>query len=183
MNFLKQGRRGFTYREMIYGIGGWCVFLAVLYGVQTARLYMLERKFDMTKQRLVSLDAEKERQIELIKLVSKKRAGISARHDLASILANRPRWLGMLRAITRSLPSDVWLDFLDVRLDKDWYRVEIKGKAKSQRELTEFVLQLEETGYFNKTTLENTQLSEVQAGTFDFEIFTEPVAQKLLRDE
>jgi len=183
MNFLKQGRRGFTYRDMIYGIGAWCVFLGILYGVQVGRHYMLERDIASMKQHLASLSGEKERQIDLIRTMSKKRAGISARHDLASILANRPRWMGMLRAISRSLPADVWLDVLDVKVDKDWYTIKIDGKAKSQRELTEFILKLEETGYFNKTSLENTQLSETQAEVFDFEVLTEPVAQKLLRDE
>ena len=183
MNFLKRGASGLTYRSMIYGFVAWCVFLGILFGIQIGRSYSMSRKVDITKQRIVSLDAEKERQIELVKVVSKKRLGVSARHDLVSILANRPRWERMLREIKRALPAGVWLDSLNVKQEGDWYKVEMTGNAKSQRMLTSFILQLEESGYFSKTALDNTRLSKDQSATFEFEMSTEPVARRLLRDD
>jgi len=183
MNFLKQGSSGFTYRGMIYGLIAWCLFLGLLLGIQVGRSYMIKRDIELAKQRIVSFDTEKERQIELIKIVSKKRMGVSARQDLASILANRPRWERMLREIKRALPAGVWLDSLNVKQEGNWYKVDMTGNAKSQRMLTSFILQLEESGYFSKTALDNTQLSGNKSAAFEFELGTEPVARRLLRDD
>jgi len=183
MNFLKDGASGLTYKEMLYVLFAWLLFLSLLYGVQYFRMQGLKQELVVTRERVGSLDAEKDRQIEMVKLVGKKRVGLSARHDLVSIIANRPRWENMIRAMSRALPSDVWLESVRAAPKGEWYSVEIAGKTKSQRALTTYILKLEESGFFSRTTLEGTQLADAKAGVFDFKLTTEPVAQRLLRDE
>ena len=183
MNFLKHGALGFTYKGMLYGFVAWLVFLGVLFGIQTARIFNFEKELSVARAKLVSLDSEKDRQIEMVRLVGKKRMGTSSKYDLATILANRPRWESLLRALTRSLPSDVWLDSVNVEPHADWYKVEMTGKARTQRALTGFILQMEGSGYFSKTALDKTELSDSQTGAFDFKLVSEPVAQRLLKDE
>ena len=44
MNFLKHGALGFTYKGMLYGFVAWLVFLGVLFGIQTARIFNFEKE-------------------------------------------------------------------------------------------------------------------------------------------
>ena len=183
INFLNQGARGFTYRGMIYGIVAWTMFLALLFGLQMLRTLSLEKEIDVGKQRLTFLNAEKEREIALVRAVGRKKAGVSAKQDLLSIIASRPRWAGMLRALSLSLPPDVWLDSVNVEPVGEWYSVKVAGKAKTQKDLTSFILKLEESGFFSKTALNKTGALDAEADAFDFYVTTEPVSQRLLTDD
>lgn len=183
MNFLKHGGSGLTYKTLAYGLAGWIVLLTLIYAFQYGRLWLLRDDVVQTKSRLSKLNQEKEKQVELIKLMSNRRVGITAQDNLATIIANRPRWSGMLKGIARSLPADVWLDSIKVKGGgEEWYTILIHGEAKSQRALTDFILRMESSGLFTKTALDNTKLASEASGTVNYELSTQPVMKKLVED-
>lgn len=183
MNFLRHGRSAFTYRTMIYGLAAWCLFLIVLYGLEVLRFAWVQRSVEDSKTQLAQLNEEKDRQLELMRTVGKKRGGTVSNDNIASILAGRPRWSGAMRAMIRSLPADVWLDGVNVTggSGDEWYSIRVTGKTKSQRALTTFIMQLENSGYFRQTALTNTKLTRA-GGAFQYELTTQPVARKLAED-
>lgn len=182
MNFLRHGRSGITYRTMIYAISAWCLFLVMVYGLGMLRWVWVQRNVEGAKAELALLNEEKDRQLELMRTMGKKRGGPVSKDNIASILGSRPRWSGTMRAMIRSLPADVWLEGVNVTGGGDeWYTIHVNGKARSQRALTGFILQLESSGYFRQTALTNTKLTQ-SGGVFQYELTTQPVAQKLAED-
>ncbi|MFH1830839.1 MAG: PilN domain-containing protein [Pseudomonadota bacterium] len=182
MNFLKRGGSGFTYRSLIYAIAAWCIFLIALYSIQVLRYLDVRDDIKDAKTQVVKLNEEKEHQIDLVTVLSRKRIGASGKGDVASIIAHRPRWSNILRGLTRVLPSDVWLDSVNISGGGDeWYVLTIKGKSKSQRSLTNFILKLESSGIFMKTALDNTKKAS-DSEIIDYELSTQPVMKKLFQD-
>lgn len=184
MNFLKQGSSGLTYKSLVYGLAGWVVLLGVIYGIQFLRYWLLRDEMTQAKHQVTNLNEEKEKQVEMIKLMSNRRIGVSAQENLTVIIANRPRWSRVLQEIARALPSDVWLDSIKVKGGGDeWYTILIRGEAKSQRVLTDFILRLESSGLFAKTALDNTKLASKASGSVSYELSTQPVMKKLMEDD
>ncbi len=184
MNFLKHVGRGFTYRSMLYIVAGVFVLLIGIYGVQLIRAYEIGRGVDAANREILRLNAEKEQQIDLIRSIGSKRVNVESKQNITSIIALRPRWSKILRGLVRSLPADVWLDGVTLAGGGDEpYSLRINGKAKSQRVLTTFILQLDSSGLFRKTSLENTKQSEDKTATVDFEMSTQPSMKRLTEDD
>lgn len=183
MNFLKHVGRGFTYRDMFYILGAWCVFLVIIYGIQILRLYNVTSRMAQLKEQSTQFSTEKDNQIKMLKSINKKFVATTAKDNVASIISSRPRWSKILRGLVRALPSEVWLDGIAVAGGGDeWYALKIKGKAKSQRALSTFIMRMEASGLFSHTALENTKLTDEKAGFFDYEMSTQPVTKELLSD-
>ncbi|HPW45617.1 MAG TPA: hypothetical protein PKU96_04520 [bacterium] len=66
MNFLAQSRKGFTYKTMLIALGGWCVFLLLMHGLQFARYYYLGRSLASAKEKAMLIEAEKEENLSRI---------------------------------------------------------------------------------------------------------------------
>ena len=183
MNFLKHGGGRFTYRSFVYGLAAWCVFLAMLYGIQFLRYLDVKGDIKDTKMQVAKFNEEKDRQIDLVKELGRTRVGTNATGDIASIIGNRPRWSKILRGFTHALPPDVWFDIMGVTGgDEEWYVLEMKGRAKSQRSLTNFIMKLESSGLFMKTALDNTKQAGDGTGNIIYELRTQPVMEKLFQD-
>lgn|GEM_PF-1486057 len=184
MNFLRHVGRGLTYKGMFSLLAGWCAFLALIYGIQYLRAHDIDRDVNAAKDQIVALNAAKERQIEFVRSFGKKRMTVAAKENIETIIALRPRWSKVLRGLVHALPADVWLEGVTVGGGvEEWYTLEIKGRAKTQRALTTFILQLEGSGLFRRTALENTKQAEDKTGIFEYELSTQPVMKRLTEDD
>ena len=56
MNFMKHGRKGITYKGMLYGLVVWCAFLMLLYGIQMLRYYWVVRDIEVSKELVKALE-------------------------------------------------------------------------------------------------------------------------------
>lgn len=180
MNFLIQGKGTFTYKKMLMIFIWWFVFLTLLYGFQMARQYLVKRDMAITKKTIDMLNQEKDKQITVLQAVGRRRMGSSVRQDLTGILENRPKWSGVLNALSRSLPSQLWLESVSTELSAEGiYSLNLVGKAKSQRDITNFIMMMESKGLFSRTSLIKTKKSETAEGIFEFEMTTRPVLSKV----
>jgi len=175
MNFLQQSRSAITYATLLKVLVIWCVFLAFLFGVQVLRELNIKREMRNAKEAANALNMEKDGHLERIQRVSRLRVGLSAKEGLSAILQNRPRWSKVLKNLTDSLPSKVWLDSVSVVDSKTGdYEIEMFGKAKSQRALTNFIMRVESSGSFSGTSLVTSRLSGDKKGLLEYEISTRP---------
>lgn len=182
INFLIRSRSKFTYRRILYIFAVWFSILIVLYGLQLVRYAYLERSVAAARESFERLNAQKEKHIELIEALSRRNVGLSARKDLSGILEVRPRWSLVLRALTRRLPPQVWLGEMRVYQDeKEVDVMEIKGRAKSQRALTTFVMQIESEGKFDRTELVGTRRIADTKGVLEYDLRTYPIMAAFLR--
>lgn len=169
MNFMGTGYKYFTYKFMIIAFAGWIVFLGSLYGIQHLRQFIVNVEIKSANEELAKIENEKELQLKLIQKISRRRVGISSKKGLTAILSNRPMWFNILGVLTKSLPAQVWLDSVAVIRDKEGVRLlEVKGRAKTQRMLTTFIMDIEQSSIFDETSLITTkQTDEGDAILFD----------------
>ena len=179
MNFLRRGKAVFTYKTMLFIIGGLCAFLAALYGVQALRQLGIKRDIRLIKEEIEQLNERKDRQLKLVEEVSRKRVGVSDKERLAGILQAGPRWSNVLKVLTSRLPGQVWLDGIRVAEDsEDELMLVVLGKSRSQRALTNFMLRLESSGKFRRTMLVGTKQTEGSEGALRYEIKTYPLLSR-----
>lgn len=180
---MRQVGRGFTYRHMLFAMAGWFAFMGLLYGIQLLRLHAIDSDVEMQRQQIGQLDAEKEKQMDIVKGLGRQQLVFSGKQNIQVLIAMRPRWSKTLRALAHALPVEVWLDGVTVAEGGDeWAKLQITGKAKSQRVLTTFILQLEGSGFFSKTALDKTRLESEKTGGLEFEMSTQVVLRRLLQD-
>jgi Tfp pilus assembly protein PilN len=177
INFLEQGHGILSYRMMVYALIAWLLFLCFLVGIQFLRTVLLDKAILHAKEAAVILEREKDNQMKQVQSVTKQSFGISAKLGFSDIILHRPRWSVVLSEMTRSLPPQVWLNSVDVKeLKEGDYEIELGGKAKTQRVLTNFIMRLESTGAFRRTTLENSKAAEGESTLIEYTISTQPVA-------
>lgn len=177
VNFLDEQRGRFTYRNMLVIMAVWCGILFLVLGFLWIRELMLFEKLDDAKEGIKLLNDQKEQFIKVVEVASKKQVGTTAQDDLAQILTDRPLWSNVLGLLTRALPSHVWLSAISVAKDKDQIpKVDIKGKTKSQRALTDYVIKLETSGKFRGAQILQTKLGD--GNVFDFEMEIYPLLDK-----
>lgn len=183
VNFLKMGGSAFSYKVMLYCIAGWAVFLGVLHASQYGRIYLIQRGSAKEKARIVELNKQKDKQLEMIQALNLQKLGATVKQDLVGILARRPRWSEALDYLTKNMPSQVWLSGVTIKPDiKGDYLISINGRAKSNRALTNFVMQLESSGMFSKTALIGTKASDFEKDAIEYDINTVPMLQKFQGD-
>ncbi|MBI5643921.1 MAG: PilN domain-containing protein [Deltaproteobacteria bacterium] len=99
----------------------------------------------------------------------KKRLGVTA--DLND---KRISWSLILKKLSHDIPDGVWLRALstsDVQ-DSAGKKLRFLGSAKSNRVLADFVFKLENSGYFQDSTLSYSQKRESGGSSvYDFEIY------------
>ncbi len=179
MNFLKGGSATLTYRTMIKIMAVWIVFMAFIFGIQILRGVLLEREVVSEKRKIEELNAKKSVHLKRIESVSRRRVGDSTKEILGEILQQSPRWSQVFKGLTSRLPAQVWLDLISVKLDEnDKQYIRMKGKAKSQRELTNFILSLESSSQFSRTVLVGTKRAESGGGELLYEISSYPILSK-----
>lgn len=176
MNFLQQSRVAFSYRTMLVIFLGWCLLLAAVGGAGVLRQKYAEHEIAQMKVRLEELNAQKGQQLKELEAIDKERLGASVKEDLRVVLSKRPYWSKVLRRLTKSLPAQVWLSSINISKDKgNDYKVVIQGQAKSQRELTNFMLNLEKDNAFRRAELAKTKKLE---GVLGYEIISVPNLSK-----
>ncbi len=177
VNFLQQERHGLNYKNMVFLLIGWCLLLALAYGAQLGRQHLVVREIRAEREVIAKLDEEKDQHLEKAAQYYRRRLGGTSHSDLQAILENRPSWSHVLRELTQQLPGQVWLDSVKIMLHaSEGFLIEITGKAKSQRRITNFLMQLESSGMFVDTELDNTVRGK--GGTDDIWVFrltTHPV--------
>ncbi len=177
MNFLDHGKKGMTYLSMLKVLVAWIVILASFYVFSVFRVHFLQNSILEVKSAIDALNAQKEGSLKQIQQASRKRVGSSAKKGYSSIIQNRPMWSKVLAEITGSLPPQVWLDSIHIVKDEQGGdRLEIKGRAKSQRALTNFIMKIESSEVFSGTAIVHTKNSEKYKGVLDYEITTVPQA-------
>ena len=180
MNFLaRRGKAAFTYKTMVFAFGALCVFIAALYGMQMIRELGIKRSIRLTKKEIGQLNKLKDKQLKLVEEFSRKRVGVTDRERLAVILQSGPRWSRVLSGIAGRLPGHVWLEVIRVAEDKeDEIMLIVRGKTRSQRALTNFMLRLESNGKFKRTMLLGTKRAEGGEGELRYEIKTYPMLSR-----
>lgn len=179
MNFLRQRGGAFTYRSMLLVIAGCLAFLFLAWGLLLLREMGIRGDLSVAKKAIENLNAQKDRQIELLSALGKERVGTAAKEDLTGILTRRVRWSAVLKAVTRSLKPQMWLNSVAVEREGEAEpRLRIKGKARSQRSLASFIMQLESGGMFRRTEQAAAKRTEGGEGMFDYEIFTIPAVKR-----
>ena len=183
MNFLRRGEGGLTYKGAVYIMILWVCFLGVVYGLQFIQYLSVKSDVKSTKVNISQLVREKDEQIDKVRKIRKDKGGLTAQESLEGILTERPRWSRVISSLARALPADVWLSSVKVEGGgEDWYAILIRGEAKSQRSLTNFILKLESSGLFNKTALGKTKLKGKgkEGAVISYELSTQPVLRKLI---
>lgn len=181
MNFLRHRAAGFTYRHMMFIIVGWCLFLGLIGSTQILRQVYIGMNIKGANKELVEMNKLKEEQLTKIRSLSQKDVGKSVKENLTTMLESSPQWSKMLRYMTRKLPAQVWLDSLKIVEEKEkegGYILNVEGKTKSQRALTNFILTIEKDGVFKNTEIISTKL---EAGSADLLVYTlksNPVVSK-----
>jgi len=159
---------------MVLALGVWCAFLTFIYGIQFSRQLYVKYELKSIKEKSLQLENQKQVHLEKIQKISKRRIGISAKEGVSTILQNRPKWSSVLGNLTRSLPRQVWLDSIVVVKDEEGsYKLEIFGKAKTQRALTAFIMRVESGGMFSGTSLISSKAIN-KDGLLNYEIVTYP---------
>ncbi len=179
MNFLRQGRAGFTYRTMFFITFGWILILVAAYGAQFLYGMGIEKEIAEARVKLDALTAEKDAQIKALEAIGRDSVGSTAKEDLAAVLMTRPNWSRVLRQLTRSLPPNLWLQSIRVvsRQEGD-ARLDISGKAKAHRQITNYIMTLESSGLFRKTELLQTKKPSENEPELEFDIVTIPILSK-----
>ena len=180
MNFLaRRGKAAFTYKTMIFILGALCVFIAALYGMQMIRELGIKRSIRLTKKEIVKLNERKDEQLKLVEEFSRKRVGVTDRERLAVILQSAPRWSRVLSGLAARLPGHVWLEGIRVAEDsEDKIMLVVRGKTRSQRALTNFMLRLESSGKFKSTMLLGTKRADGGEGEIRYEVKTYPMLSR-----
>ena len=177
MNFLDHGRKGMTYLSMLKVLAAWFIFLMILYGFSIFRVHYIQNNIIEAKSGIQALNAKKEGSLKQIQQASRKRVGSSAKQGYSSIVQNRPFWSKVISEITGNLPPQVWLDSINVvKEEQAGERLEIKGRAKSQRALTNFIMKIESSPIFSGTSIVHTKLSDKSSSVLVYEIITRPQA-------
>lgn len=179
MNFLNRGKAGFTYKDMITALSGWVVFLVLLIVIQFARQAGINHNIKTAKKTVEILNIEKDRQIEMVQVMGKQRVGSAVRQDLTGMIELRPLWSKVLDSLGRCLPAQVWLDAIKTSQGPDGaLSLSILGKARTQRDITNFVMQIESKGLFQRTSLVKTKQIEGNEILQEFEMVTYPQMSK-----
>jgi len=179
MNFLEHVHKAFTYRSLVIVFVAWIVLLALVYGFLLFRVSSLRSDVTFAQKNIEQLNAEKDKILSMVESLGKNNVSAKGAEDLAGIIYARPRWSSILRQLTKSLPPQVWLSSVGVTpvVDEE-LRLEVSGNAKSQRELTNFIMRLESSGMFRKTELMSTKRTDASQGLFEYGINTTPVFSK-----
>jgi Tfp pilus assembly protein PilN len=179
MNFLQRSGATLTYRTMVKFVLAWFIFMGLVYGVQMLRSYLLGREMASARESVEQLNAKKSVHLRRVEAVSRQRVGASTKETLGEILQTAPHWSMVLKALTSRLPAQVWLDVVKVELDEDDQQyIVMKGKASSQRELTNFILSLESSSRFARTVLVGTKHAGGKSKDSLYEITTYPLLSK-----
>jgi len=175
INFLERRKGVFTYRLMFVSLGAWFRFLFILVGIQMYRTLMVDRRVALAKKQIVLLNTEKDKQMLRLKMIGRRRFGASVKEGLASILKNRPLWSKSLKSLTDAIIGGVWLDSVDVRMDKDGYTMEISGRAASHDAINSFIVNLESNGKFEDVVLVNSNREGQFSSSILYRITAKPV--------
>lgn len=165
---------------MLTALAAWCALLAVVYVFFYIREVKFRRGIDVAKEQVKMLNDQKDQQLKLVEQAGRERIGVIAKDDLTAVLNARPRWSGVLDAITKGLPTHVWLEsVVVVPGDKDNPdSVSIKGKTKSQKSLTDFIIKIESGGRFVRSEVVRAKLADATNNIMDFEMTTTPILKK-----
>lgn len=177
MNFLAQKRRGFTYKNMLFALGGWCILLMLIFGVLLMRESFLRKKVSVLKEAVENLNKEKDQMIGMMETIGREQVGRTTKDDLTGILTSRIVWSNILHGLVRNLPQQVWLENVSAKEAEKGAAIvlNVKGKAKSQRDLTNFVMRLESSGMFKQTELVEAKRLGGAENVFAYEINTTPM--------
>lgn len=178
VNFLERGKNVVTYETMLKVFVGWCAFLMILYGLQFVRQAYLKHEIKMAGEDMVRMEEYRDYHLKQMQKVSLKRFDTSAKAGLSEIVRARPHWSRALVVLAGALPAQVWLDLISVDKPKDpnsAYQMGIHGKAKSQRELTNFLMRLESGKAFGGSALVSSELIGGKTKIYEFEITTNPL--------
>lgn len=178
MNFLMQRRRVFTYKIMLIVFACWFVLMLAIFGFLLVRENYARKNVVGAKKELALLDVSKEKELSVVAELGKENISTAGKEDLKTILYTRPRWSKVLRELVRNLPPQVWLESVGVKSEKEGpTKLYVRGKMKSPRALTNFIVQLESGGSFRKTDLLNTEQASSEEGNYNFEFTTIPIVK------
>lgn len=178
MNFIGRRWGVVTYRIMVFAMLGWLVLLSAIYGFILLREASLRGDVNLAKKELAMLNDEKDGQIKRVETLGRGRMSAMAKGDLKGVLLARPRWSDVLKSLARSLPPQVWLEAVGVTTEKDGVRrLNVTGRAKSQRALTSFIMQLESGGQFKRTELVRAGQTGDAERALEYKINTIPVME------
>ncbi|MBX7149273.1 PilN domain-containing protein [bacterium] len=105
INFIEKKPFDFTYQKILAIVGVFMAVAALLFGYQTVRFKIHEKKMASLNESIQQLQHERDR---LLKAAPPKIGG--GRHaDLTNIFNTTPIWNELVDDITGRLPSTVWL--------------------------------------------------------------------------
>ncbi len=107
VNFLEREILVITYLKMAYLMGALAAVFVLLFGLQTVRGELLERKLARLSHEVTEL---KNRRETLLATIEKSRgSAASADRMLRESLEAAPHWSEVLRELVRLMPSRLWL--------------------------------------------------------------------------
>lgn len=179
MNFLAQKRKGFTYRGMLFVLAGWIAFLFFVFCLFLVREAFLKKRVDIIKGSVANFEKQKDQLIKTIETINPGVKNAAAEDNLAAVFTSKILWSDVLRGLVKNLPPQVWLDSVETSdAEGAGLSLKIRGKSKSQRGLTSFVMKLESSGLFNHTHLVELKRAEDAENVLSYEIDTNPVVSK-----
>lgn len=182
INLIEKKVLNFTYQNLVQ------IFLAVFFlvgaliGYQFLRVKFLGPELEVEKTRLESLKVDRQ---SLMATPVKKKVSIGEYQGLLDQLDSVPLWSKLIREISLSLPSAVWMNNfrsvgaataaptgtvanIDKKDDKDsasattsqkaeTKRIEINGVSVDVKGVAEFLTKLEKSTFFSNVTLVGSQ--------------------------
>ncbi len=104
MNFLRQERRGLTFRSLLVVFVVWIGFLVAIGGVQVLRAKLNKRQVVQMQQQLEQLTRDKEKRLALLQLDRQRTTGAMTQKDLFMLLRDRPQWSEAMSDLAASVP-------------------------------------------------------------------------------
>lgn len=152
------------------------LFLIFIYEVSASARYRL--KISLQKKQIKKLEAELERNKEIQERIRKE--SDKAREEnkyiqkrvsfLEKAKIEAVKWSDLLFVLSKLTPPDLWLSKISLKKDV----ITINGTTQDNAKVSNFMVRLDESGYFKSTSFNFTQKSkQVEAkAIIDFEVIT-----------
>ena len=137
INLIEKKPFDFTYQKILMIVGVFALVAALLFGYQTVRIKLHDRKLEALNASIANLKSERDK---LLKAAPPKIGG--GRHaQLTNIFNNTPVWNELVADITTRLPSTVWLTELNgiLRVNKPVDAKKDKSEKKTDNPMEDSV--------------------------------------------
>jgi Tfp pilus assembly protein PilN len=151
-------------RAAVYSLIVVLVGVSLLYAKMWAATRLVESQIAVVKGELESPDLANG--IERVRFLETNISDFSPRVQLLEkVHDSEQSWINILNDLTRSMPRGVWVEQMSSRHEKAEQTLTFKGAGFTQRDIGQFMLQLEELSWSQPPSLGFTQTDKGKKGS------------------